>query len=429
MKNKIVFILVVLLIVSVGFSKPSEATEIEFFHTFWVPEHLELLEGAIERYEEENPGINISETRVSWTDAPSQLMTSIMGGLPPDIVVANPSMVAQFRAQGAFAEITDMIPEDLKNMFLGTAMDIMTNQEGEIDGVGAHGANWALFYRKDLFEEAGLDPESPPENWEELLEYGELLTKDTNNDGNIDQWGYGWPVQAENATDYWENFLWQAGSEVIAYENGEWVPKFTEEEAIKGTQFMVDLVREYKISPVGLVDMDWEDVTNGFVEGDFAMMYNGAWVVDAVHDKGPELEGKWGTAPLYAGPAGRINRGHPNTFHILEASNVKQEAWEFLEFLYTEGRDDELSYVDEISVLSGALNWTDEFLEYAYENFDDLLMPFVTSYESARSPTMAPQWQNLADMYGVIAVQEMLMGDAEVEETLKTLNEQAEKMH
>ena len=33
-----------------------------------------------------------------------------------------------------------------------------------------------LFYNKDAFEEVGLDPEDPPETWEEVVEYGQKLT-------------------------------------------------------------------------------------------------------------------------------------------------------------------------------------------------------------------------------------------------------------
>lgn len=432
MKKVLFPVLCALVVCAISFGSVAIAQEkitVNFFHTFWVPAMLELLEKAIERYEQENPNIDIVETRVSWTDAPSQLMTSIMGGTPPDIVVANPPMLAQLRGAGALADITDFIPEDLKNSFLRTALDIMTNPEGRIDGIAEEGCTWALFYRKDLFEEAGLDPGHPPADWNELVEFGKKLTKDSDGDGNPDQWGYGWPVQAENATDYWENFLWQAGSEVVTYENGKWVSKLTEKEAVEGTQFMVDLVHKHRISPEGLVDMNWEDVTNGFVFGKFALMYNGAWVVLSIHGKGPEIEGKWATSLLYAGPAGRINRGYPNTFNILRASKVKQEAWNFLEFLYRKGPDERLSYIERIAEAAGALIWTDHYMEYALETYEPLLQPFIESTKYAKIPPMAPQWQTLCDMFGDPAVQAMLLGQQEVEETLKDLEEKFYILH
>lgn len=432
MKKNVLIILSVVMCIALLFGSILGAQEkitINFFHTFWVPDMLTLLENAIAHYETENPSIDVVETRVNWTDAPSQLMTSIMGGTPPDIVVANPPMLAQLRGVGALADITDLMPQDLKDSFLKTALDIMTNAERRIDGIAEEGCTWALFYRKDLFEQAGLDPNHPPENWDELVEFGKALTKDIDGDGNIDQWGYGWPVQAENATDYWENHLWQAGSEIVTYENGKWISKIAEKEAMEGTQFMVDLVREHKISPEGLVDMNWEDVTNGFVFGNFAMMYNGAWVVLSVHNKGPEIEGKWATSFLYAGPAGRVNRGYPNTFNILKASKAKQEAWNFLEFLYRKGPDEKLSYIERIAEAAGALIWTDHYMEYARTTYEPLLQPFIEATSYAKVPPVAPQWQTLCDMFGDPTVQSMLLGHLSVEDALKDLDDKFNVLH
>ena len=62
-----------------------DVVEIQFTHTAWVPEQLEILEKAIADFEAENPGIKIIETRSSWTDAPSQIMTSIVSGTAPDL--------------------------------------------------------------------------------------------------------------------------------------------------------------------------------------------------------------------------------------------------------------------------------------------------------------------------------------------------------
>lgn len=407
----------------------SQPVTIEFFHTFWVPDMLKVIEESITAFEKENPGIKIKETRVSWTDAPSQLMTSIMGGQAPDLIVCNPPMIASFRGIGALADITDMIPADMKKSFSKTAIDITTNNEGKIDGLAQEGCTWQLFYRKDLFEKAGLDPNKPPQTWDELVKYGQALTKDTNGDGKVDQWGFGWPVQAENANDYWINFMYQAGSKVSSFDGKSWTSRLKEKEAVQGTQFMVDLVRKYKISPTGLVDMNWEDVTNGFVQGQFAMMHNGAWVVDSVKKKGPNIEGKWGTAELFGGPGGKAYRGFPNTFNILKASNKKEQAWKYLNFLYTKVQKDDLTYAENICKAGGSLLWTDKFIEYANKTYDPLLKPFNDGTRDAKIPPMDPKWQTLADMFVNTAVQQMLMGEVKVEDALKDLDTKLNQLH
>jgi ABC-type glycerol-3-phosphate transport system substrate-binding protein len=437
MKSKWILIVAITLVVAILSTAAvetakTEVTEVEFFHTFWVPEMLKVIEDSIKAFEEQNPNIKVRETRVSWTDAPSQMMTSIMGGRPPDIVVCNPPMVSSLRGINALADMTDMIPEEMKNSFTKSAVEIATNQDGRWDGLPEEGCTWQLFYRKDLFEAAGLDPEKPPTTWEELVKYGKALTKDTDGDGSIDQWGYGWPVQAENANDYWVNYMMQAGSKVTTYdsENKVWVSQLTGNEAVTGTQFMVDLVRTHKISPAGLVDMDWEAVTNGFVMGNFAMIYNGAWVVGSIHQKGPDIEGKWGTALMVAGPGGKASRGYPNAFNILQASTKKEEAFKYLNFLYTaKTASGDLTFVEELCKAAGALLFTNAYIEYAKKNYEPLLLPFVDGAQYSVAPPMDPKWETFKALFVGKTVQSMLMGEVDVKAGLTDLDTRLTELH
>ena len=433
MMKKTLGILLTLLLTFTTFgvyASDNDVVEVQFFHTTWVPGMLEVLEDAIASFEAENPNIKIVETRTNWTDAPSQLMASIMGGASPDIIMANPSILAQFRGIGAFADLTDKISPEFIDTLLPSAVQVMTAPDGSYDGMPQEGCNWALFYRKDLFEEAGLDPDNPPTTWEELLEYGKALTKDTDGDGIIDQYGFGWPAAAENANDYWVNFMQQAGSPITVFEDGSWVSKLDGDAAKLGTEFMVGLVQDAGISPSRVVEWDWEGVTNAFVSGEVAMMHNGAWVVGSVKEKAPDLDGEWGTALLFSGPAGAAYRGHPNTFHIMQASDCKDEAWKFLEYFYNTPSDVEgLTLAGKFCSASGGILYTKDFLQYAYENYDPLLKPFLDASDYCMIPPMDPQWMTINNMYTQSTVQQMLMGDISVDDGLQQLHEILQKMH
>lgn len=410
--------------------KAEETVELQFLHTAWVPEQLEILEKAITDFEAENPDIKIVETRSSWTDAPSQIMTSIVSGNAPDLIMCNTSMLAEYRGIGALADLSGYVSDETLESFLPSAKAMITTEDGKIDGLPQEGCNWALFYRKDLFEEAGLDPEKPPKTWEEFLEYAQALTKDTDGDGVIDQYGYAWPVQAENASDYWVNFMQMCGAEISSYENGAWISKLSDEAAIKGTQLMTDLVQTYKVSPESIVDYDWEAVTNAFVSGEVAMMHNGAWVTGSVDEKGPELEGKWGTAVLFDGPEQTAYRGYPNTFNILEASQHKEETWRFLDYFYNTPSDVEgLTIAGAFCNAAGGMLYTDDFVEYAGTNYDDKLQPFLKEVDKCMIPPLDPQWQSLTSMYANSTVQQMIMGSISVEEGMNTLDAKLKELH
>lgn len=425
------FVLLLVLILVMPTYSQGKAVEINLFHTTWVPAMLEILDEAIKDFEAANPGIKVVQTRTSWTDAPSQLMTSIVGGKAPDIIMCNPTMLAQLRGIKALADITDRVTPKFLDNLLPSACAIVTTPDGKIDGLPQEGCNWALFYRKDLFVKAGLDPNKPPKTWDELIEYGKKLTKDTDGDGVIDQYGYAWPVQAENANDYWINFMQQAGAEITVYENGKWVSKLSDAKALLGTQFMVDLVQKYKISPVSIVDMDWEGVTNAFVAGKVAMMHNGAWVVGSVKQKGPDIDGRWGTAVLFSGPGGPAYRGYPNTFNILAASNKKNEAWKFLDYFYNtpSKRDKGLTIAGSFCNASGGMLYTKDYVAYARKNYNPLLQPFLDEVDGCKIPPIDPQWQTLSNMFVQSKVQEMIMGKVSVKSALSELDQNLKKLH
>jgi ABC-type glycerol-3-phosphate transport system substrate-binding protein len=412
-------------------STSNEEVTIQFFHTTWVPGMLKILDDAIADFEAKNPGIKIQQTRSSWTDAPSQLMTSIMGGTPPDLIMCNPPMVAQFRGMNALADLTNRIPKDMFDDFLPIAKEIITAPDGKVDGLPQEGCNWALFYRKDLFEEAGLDPNKPPTTWDELIEYGKKLTKDTDGDGVIDQWGFGWPVQAENANDFWVNFMQQAGAKITVYENGNWISKLSEPEAYTGTKFMVDLVQAYKISPESIVNMDWEAVTNDFVSGKIAMMHNGAWVVDSVKQKGPNLNDKWGTALLFSGPGGPAYRGYPNTFNILKASEKQDETWKFLEYFYTtpSSSNPDITIAGDFCGAAGSMLYTKSYLDYAHKHYEPLLQPFIDAVDGCKVPPLDPQWQTFSNMFVQPKIQQMILGEVNVKDGLADLDANLKKLH
>ncbi|MCR1843377.1 ABC transporter substrate-binding protein [Murimonas intestini] len=436
MKKKMLSVILSVVMVAGTFSsftrevRAEDTVELQFLHTAWVPEQLEVLEKAISDFEAENPDIKIVETRSSWTDAPSQIMTSIVSGNAPDLIMCNTSMLAEYRGIGALADLSEYVSEETLDSFLPSAKAMITTEDGKIDGLPQEGCNWALFYRKDLFEEAGLDPEKPPKTWDEFLECAQALTKDTDGDGVIDQYGYAWPVQAENASDYWVNFMQMCGAEISAYENGEWISKLSDEAAVKGTQLMTDLVQKYKVSPASIVDYDWEAVTNAFVSGEVAMMQNGAWVTGSVEEKGPELEGKWGTAVLFDGPEQTAYRGYPNTFNILEASEHKEETWRFLDYFYNTPSDVEgLTIAGAFCNAAGGMLYTDDFVEYAGANYNDKLQPFLEEVNDCLIPPLDPQWQSLTSMYANSTVQQMIMGSVSVEEGMNTLDTKLKELH
>ncbi len=128
-----------------------------------------------------------------------------------------------------------------------------------------------LFYRKDMFEAAGLDPNAPPKSWAELLDYAKKLTKDG---------VFGLGIAGE--ADYgWTNWGWQAmlGKDLL---NADWsAPQVQDEAFVKLVQLYKDLMDAAAV-PAQPLDAFWN--VQPLAEGRLAMQLNGSWAITRLKD-------------------------------------------------------------------------------------------------------------------------------------------------
>jgi sn-glycerol 3-phosphate transport system substrate-binding protein len=138
---------------------------------------------------------------------------------------------------------------------------------GKTWGIPFQRSTVVMYYNKEAFKEAGLDPNHPPGTWTEMREYAQKLTK-RDASGNVTQWGVqipssGFPywlfqgLVIENGT----NLMNQAGTEVY----------YDKPEVVGALQYWLDLVNKYKVHPPGIVE--WGTTPKDFFERKVAMMW------------------------------------------------------------------------------------------------------------------------------------------------------------
>jgi ABC-type glycerol-3-phosphate transport system substrate-binding protein len=176
-----------------------------------------------------------------------------------------------------------------------------------------------LYYNKDLFEQAGLDPEMPPRTWEEYRALAKKLTRDLDGDGKMDQWG----LASQITVTMFENLLVQNGGSLL--NDDETAAAFDSPEGVEALEFMADLlVRD----GTALLSQGWE-YQNEFLAGKVAMI-EGSSVSLAF------IEGKYafelGVAPLPAGK--RDTQLVAGTDVVIFATTQEREkkAWAFVEW-------------------------------------------------------------------------------------------------
>ena len=152
---------------------------------------------------------------------------------------------------------------------------------GKTYGIPFQRSTPVLYWNKEAFKEAGLDPETPPATWDEMVEFGKKLTK-KDDSGNVTQWGVSIP---SSDFPYW---LFQG----LAIENGAILANadgnktnFDDQKVVEALQYLVDLSTEYKIMAPGIIE--WGTAPKSFFEGQTAMVWTTTGNLTNMRDNAP----------------------------------------------------------------------------------------------------------------------------------------------
>ena len=176
------------------------------------------LQAQIAEFERLNPDIDVSVMSMGAGDMnPQKLMTSIVGGVPPDVINQDRFTVGDWASRGTFQSLNEYLdqepnaPDSVRQENFYPAPWSEAVYQGKIYAIPTGIDDRLLFYNKKLFREAGLDPNKPPRTWEELLEYSKKLTV-FNADGTYKQIGF-----IPNFGNSWLYlYSWQNGGEFMS---------------------------------------------------------------------------------------------------------------------------------------------------------------------------------------------------------------------
>jgi ABC-type glycerol-3-phosphate transport system substrate-binding protein len=276
-------------------------------------------------FEAAHPNIKVQTTVLpaNSADVETKLNAAKLAGNYPDVLSAYLILIGTRGSKGEFAPLDDYINkwEEKSDIYESTLA--MGKYKDRTIGLGFYPAPEILTYRKDFFQEAGLDPEKPPTTWEELQQYAEKLTKRDAN-GNVVRAGLDMP--ATNAGVFFEPFMRQNGSPII--DESKQVPAFTDSKSVEAFQFLTNLYNKKVSIPYDYQKKD----TIPFLSGKSAMSYLQTSAISSFIKNNPDLKDKIGFAPVLKRENQVAFSGY-RLFTIGSASKHKDESWEFIKFL------------------------------------------------------------------------------------------------
>lgn len=227
-----------------------------------------LIDQLASDFHKENPTITVKPVYGgSYQDTMTKVVTSVQGGTSPDVAVLLSTDLYTLISMNAIEDLTPRFNKDYFNGFYEAFM-ANTKSGDTVWSVPFQRSTIVLYYNKELFKKAGLNPDKAPANWTEMREAASKLTvKD--NAGKTSQWGIEIP---STGYQYWmlQALSLQTGTNIVS-NDGKNV-YFNKPEVQEALQYYTDLGRKDKVMPEGT--LEWATVPSDFISGKTAMMYH-----------------------------------------------------------------------------------------------------------------------------------------------------------
>lgn len=226
----------------------------------------DVVDGIVADFEAQNPDIKVNAIYSgNYDDTRVRALSALNSGEPAQLAVLFSIDAYDLIEQDIIAPFDEVANDDKGREWLASFYPaLMANGEieGHVWGIPFQRSTIVAYYNKDKFKEAGLDPESPPSTWDEMVAAGKALTKDGTYGLMIPSTGYAyWMFQA---------LAIQNGKELMSDDGLE--TYFDDPAVVEALEFWRSLSAGHGIMPSGTVE--WGTLRQAFLEGQTAMMWH-----------------------------------------------------------------------------------------------------------------------------------------------------------
>ena len=257
----------------------------------WMTDRQAAFETLAKKYFDETGVKVVFETYAPTDVYKNKITAAAIGKLLPDIFnpISDKRELASYINAGYIADLTDAMNDGWKDVFFEKSLVQNSFPEGNewnvkpgIYGVPLDVSTLMIYYNKDLFAQAGLDPENPPQTWPEFIEAGKKL-RDAGIQPFVSGFGEAWLIGAFASSYQWSLFGKQGIIDTIEgkipYTDKRWLEIFK----------LFEEMKDNKMFASGIVTMVNKDAERTFATGRAAMTFNGSWGVNVYKSMNPNL--------------------------------------------------------------------------------------------------------------------------------------------
>lgn len=271
----------------------AQAVEIEYWQYIFET-RVKAMDKLIANFEKANPDIKVKQTTFPYDDYQTRVIAAKMAGKTPDVMQLFYGWLDKFVAGNILQPLSkEAFPHDKIESDFFSIVSAMKRGD-EYYGLPTAVRSLAVFYNKKLFEEAGLDPNKPPQTLEEFVEAAKKTTK-RDGAGNLTTVGVTMDMAGQDHHWWREVLIRQYGG--VPYTDNDRKVAYDSEAGEKALKFYTDLQLEHKVTEQKFMD----EGQAAFRAGMAAMTIDGTFRLGSFRT----IEGfEWGVTELPANAEG-----------------------------------------------------------------------------------------------------------------------------
>lgn len=360
---------------------------------WWTPNFNEArARQLVETFQSENPDTTV-RLEITTTDGlPQRILTAMQSGAAPDIIDVQHGWVVGYAQNELIVPLGDVV-DDAEDYF-PAAIDYVTLND-QIWGVPYRIETHAVLFNKGHFVEAGLDPDNPPQTWEELVEAAKALTKEGRSGFAITGGG-----EVGNTMFRSLPFIWMNGGSIISEDLS--TATVNQPEAVEAVKFYTDFYTE-GLSPASTLENDGTANRRLFIADVVSMYQSGQFDINSIREENPDIDIGIMTIPHPEGAETAAILGGWS-FVVPSAAENPDEAKVLLEFL---------AEPENMGTITDTFPAKQSAMEL--ERFQDpILATFKEMLPYGRPVPAHPQWVQITQAY-FDGIQRILLGDEDAQ--------------
>jgi sn-glycerol 3-phosphate transport system substrate-binding protein len=314
-------LLVVAVALTVAPGAAAAATELTMYYPIAVGGPIpKLIDGMIAEFEKAHPDITVKAVYAgNYDDTRVRALAAIRGNQPAQLSVLFSIDLFELIDQDAIVPIDELVTAADRSWLESFYPALMENSRygGKTWGIPFQRSTIVLYWNKDAFKEAGLDPNRPPASWADMVETGKRLVK-KDASGNVTRYGLMIP---STGYPYW---MFQA----LARQNGEVLMNqdgnrtfFDKPAVVEALELWRDFGGKHGVMPRGTVE--WGTLREAFLQSRTAMMWHTTGNLTAVRK---DAKFDFGVAMLPAAKQRGTPTGGGNFYVFKKASPAERKA-------------------------------------------------------------------------------------------------------